>query len=81
MPFSRSPDLTPRAFVSRATVPIFGSRSPRSRVVYVDVTTSRDDARECAERLRKGSGIGLSGRLEDDPYEGAGVLIDALDFS
>jgi single-stranded DNA-binding protein len=55
-----------------------GRREPG--VVYVDVTTFGDEARECAERLSAGSRVGLSGRLEDDPDEGAGVLIDQLDF-
>ena len=50
-------------------------------VVYVDVTTFGEEARECKRRLRLGSRIGLSGRLHDDPpSEGTGVLIDQLDF-
>jgi single-stranded DNA-binding protein len=53
-----------------------GRREPG--VVYVDVTTFGDDARECADRLSVGNRIGLSGRLEDD--EGGHVLIDQLDL-
>lgn len=47
-------------------------------VVYVDVTTFGDEARECAARLSQGSRLGLSGRLTDDPS--GHVLIDQLDF-
>jgi len=54
--------------------------SPQPGVVYVDVTTFGPDARACADRLRLGSRVGLSGRLDDDPPEGIGVLIDQLDF-
>ena len=53
-----------------------GRREPG--VVYVDVTTFGEEARECAERLSAGSTVGLSGRVEDDPSPG--VLIDQLDF-
>lgn len=53
-----------------------GRREPG--VVYVDVTTFGTEAVECAERLREGSTVGLSGRLEDD--EGGHVLIDQLDL-
>ena len=49
-------------------------------VVYVDVTTFGDDARECARRLQEGSRIGLSGRFDSDEPEWSGVLIDQLDF-
>lgn len=52
---------------------------PEPGVVYVDVTTFGQEAQACADRLRMGSRVGLSGRLEDDP-ESAGVLIDQLDF-
>jgi single-stranded DNA-binding protein len=54
-----------------------GRREPG--VVYLDVSAFGRDARECAERLRANSRVGLSGRLEDDP-ESAGVLIDQLVF-
>lgn len=47
-------------------------------VVYLDVTTFGEDARECAERLAKGSRVGLAGRLTDDPS--GHVLVDQLDF-
>jgi single-stranded DNA-binding protein len=47
-------------------------------VVYVDVTTFGDEARECAARLTIGSRVGLSGRLEAEPS--GHVLIDQLDF-
>ncbi|HEX8743180.1 MAG TPA: single-stranded DNA-binding protein [Thermoleophilaceae bacterium] len=52
-----------------------GKREPG--VVYVDVSTFGDEARECARRLQEGSTLGLVGRIEDDPY---GVLIDQLTF-
>lgn len=56
-----------------------GQREPG--VVYVDVTTFGQQARECAGQLRQGSRVGLSGRLDDDPPEqGIGVLIDQLDL-
>lgn len=47
-------------------------------VMYVDVTAFGEEARECAERLRRGSRVGLAGRLSDDPT--GRVLIDQLDF-
>ena len=54
---------------------------PEPGVVYVDVTTFGEEARECKRRLKLGSRIGLSGRLHDDqPQEGTGVLIDQIDF-
>ena len=61
---------------------------PYPGVVYVDVTTFGDEARECAERLRQGSRVGLSGRLavdaersEDGAWEEShGVVRDQLDF-
>jgi single-stranded DNA-binding protein len=50
-------------------------------VVYVDVATFGEEARECERRLKLGSRIGLTGRLHDDPPdEGTGVQIDQLDF-
>ena len=51
-------------------------------VVYIDVTTFGEQARECGRRLKLGSRIGLAGRLDTDhPRESAaGVLIDQLDF-
>ena len=49
-------------------------------VVYIDATTEGEQARECGRRLKLGSRVGLSGRLEDDPpHEGTSVLIDQLD--
>lgn len=63
-----------------------GGREPG--VVYVDVATFGDEARECANRLSIGDRIGLSGRLEVDEQRSPkgewevthGVLIDQLDF-
>ena len=50
-------------------------------VVYVEVTTYGPDAVACRDRLRQGSRVGLSGRLEaDPPTEGTWVAIDQLDF-
>lgn len=63
----------------RLAVPRYGRTGRREPgVVYVDVTTFGEEARECAERLFEGSTVGLSGRLEDD--DGSHVLIDQLDF-
>jgi single-strand DNA-binding protein len=62
-----------------------GQRSPG--VVYVAVTTFGLEARDCAERLRRGDRIGVTGRIEQDEYrtpEGwrvdHSVLIDQLDL-
>lgn len=50
-------------------------------VIYVEALAFGDEARECAERVRQGSRVGLSGRLDDDPpEEGIGILIEQLDF-
>lgn len=57
-------------------------------VVYVDVATFGLRARDCAERLRRGDRIGLTGRIEQDgnrTEDGQwlveqAVLIDQLDF-
>lgn len=57
-------------------------------IVFVDVTTFGQEARECAERLSAGDRIGLSGRLEVDEHlseDGEweayhGVLIDQIDL-
>ena len=50
-------------------------------VVYIDVTTFGEEARECGQRLKLGSRVGLAGRLDsDDPHESAGVRIDQLDY-
>ena len=60
-----------------------GRREPG--VVYVDVTTFGLEAEDHAERLSRGSRIGLSGRFEygdpDEPDEPdwSGVVIDQLD--
>lgn len=51
---------------------------PEPGVTYIDVTTFGREARECAERLSRGSRVGLSGRLQ--PEDGRHVLIDQLDF-
>lgn len=61
---------------------------PEPGVVYVDVTTFGQEARECKARLSEGSRVGLSGRLEAEGQrsdgsgweESLGVLIDQLDF-
>jgi single-stranded DNA-binding protein len=58
------------------------SRTGRSEpgVVYVGVTTFGENARECG-RLKLGSRIGLSGRIDGDPpHAGTWVLIDQLDL-
>ena len=62
-----------------------GHREPG--VVYVAVTTFGLEARDCAERLRRGDRIGVTGRIEQDRYrtpEGwqvdHSVLIDQLDL-
>ena len=57
-------------------------------VVYLDVTTFGEEARECASRLKLGSRIALVGRIDtDEGRAGSGewevrqqVLIDQLDF-
>ena len=57
-------------------------------VVYVDAATFGLQARDCAERLRRGDRIGLTGRIDQDDYRTAegewrverAVLIDQLDF-
>ena len=56
-------------------------------VVYVVATTFGLEARECAERLRRGDRIGLTGRIAEDRHrtpEGwrvdHSVLIDQLDL-
>ena len=62
-----------------------GGREPG--VVYVAVTTFGLEARDCAERLRRGDRIGVTGRIEQDKHrtpEGwrvdHSVLIDQLDL-
>jgi single stranded DNA-binding protein len=63
-----------------------GRREPG--VVYVEVVTFGAEAIACAERLKRGDRIGLSGRLERDDYvvaEGErrtdhGVLVEQLDL-
>lgn len=63
-----------------------GQREPG--VVYVEVVTFGAEAIACAERLKRGDRIGLSGRLERDDYviaEGErradhGVLVEQLDL-
>jgi single-stranded DNA-binding protein len=62
-----------------------GRREPG--VVYVAVTTFGFAAHDCAERLRRGDRIGVTGRIEQDKYrtrEGwrvdHSVLIDQLDL-
>jgi single-stranded DNA-binding protein len=62
-----------------------GRREPG--VVYVAVTTFGFEARGCAERLRRGDRIGVTGRIEQDRHrtpEGwrvdQSVLIDQLDL-
>lgn len=56
-------------------------------VVYVAVTTFGLEAHDCAERLRRGDRIGVTGRIEQDRHstpEGwqvdHSVLIDQLDL-
>jgi single-stranded DNA-binding protein len=62
-----------------------GRREPG--VVYLAVTTFGLEARDCAERLRRGDRIGVTGRIEQDRHrtpEGwqvdHSVLIDQLDL-
>ena len=62
-----------------------GLREPG--VVYVAVTTFGLEARDCAERLRRGDRIGVRGRIDQDRHrtpEGwqvdHSVLIDQLDL-
>jgi single-stranded DNA-binding protein len=62
-----------------------GRREPG--VVYVAVTTFGFEARECAERLRRGDRIGVTGRIDQDMHRTPGgwrvdhsVLIDQLDL-
>ncbi|HEX8745100.1 MAG TPA: single-stranded DNA-binding protein [Thermoleophilaceae bacterium] len=62
-----------------------GQREPG--VVYVDAETFGLEARDCAERLRRGDRIGLTGRLEQDKHRTPqgwrvthSVLIDQLDL-
>ncbi|MDQ3933689.1 MAG: single-stranded DNA-binding protein [Actinomycetota bacterium] len=62
-----------------------GQREPG--VVYIAVTTFGLEARDCAERLRRGDRIGVTGRIEQDRHhtpEGwrvdHSVLIDQLDL-
>ena len=65
----------------RVAVPRYSRRGRREPgVVYVSVTTFGLEAQECAERLKEGSRIGLSGRLDSDEPEWSGILIDQLDF-
>ncbi|HEX8743948.1 MAG TPA: single-stranded DNA-binding protein [Thermoleophilaceae bacterium] len=66
----------------RLAVPRYSGRGIREPgVVYVEASTFGLRAQECAERLREGSNVGLSGRLEDDPPDEArGVYIHQLDF-
>ncbi len=57
-------------------------------VVHVDAAIFGLRARDCAERLRRGDRIGLTGRLEQDDYRTGGgdwrveraILIDQLDL-
>jgi single-stranded DNA-binding protein len=80
------PDLQePRGSLPRCTlrlaVPRYsrnGQREPG--VVYVDVTTFGLRARECAQRLKLGSSVGLTGRLDSDHPQSAGVQIDQLTY-
>lgn len=76
-PRSGSPCCTMRLAVPRR------ARDGRAEpgVVYIDVATFGEQARECGRRLKLGSRVGLAGRLDsDDPRESAGVRIDQLDF-
>ena len=49
-------------------------------VVYIDVETHGEQARECSRRLKLGSRIGLAGRLDSDHPQSAGVQIDQLTY-
>ena len=60
---------------------------PEPGFIYVAVTTFGLEARDCAERLRRGDRIGVTGRIEQDKHrtpEGwqvdHSVLIDHLDL-
>jgi len=78
---SDSPASVPRCTMRLAVPRRSHDGTPEPGVVYVDVTTFGEQARECGRRLKLGSRVGLSGRLDsDDPRESAGVLIDQLDY-
>ncbi|MDQ3934037.1 MAG: single-stranded DNA-binding protein [Actinomycetota bacterium] len=81
---STPPDLQePDSDPPRCTMQIAVPRRSRSGIrepgiVYVSVTIFGLRARECADRLKLGSRIGLAGRL--DSADPAGILIDQLDY-
>ena len=81
-PDLQKPHSGPQRCTMRLAVPRYtqsGVREPG--IVYVDVTAFGLRAQECAQRLKRGSHVGLAGRLDsDDPRESAGVLIDQLDY-
>lgn len=87
-PDLQEPDSAPPRCTMRLAVPRYtqsGTREPG--VVYVDVTTFGLRAQECAQRLKLGSRVGLTGRLDRDEWfeDGErrvryGVLIDQLDY-
>jgi single-stranded DNA-binding protein len=81
------PDLQePRGGLPRCTMRLAVPRYARNGqrlpgVVYIEVATLGIEARDCAQRLKLGSRIGLTGRLDsDDSSESAGVLIDQLHY-
>jgi single-stranded DNA-binding protein len=87
-PDLREVDAEPVRCTMRLAVPRHDRGGRRTAgVVYVAVTTFGFEARDCAERLRRGDRIGVTGRLEQDKYrtpEGwrvkHSVLIDQLDL-
>jgi len=80
-PELQEPDSAPRCTMRVAVPRRSRDGRPEPGVVYIDVTTYGEEARECERRLSLGSTVGLSGRLDsDDPRESAGVLIDQLDY-
>jgi single-stranded DNA-binding protein len=78
------PDLQehPTRCTLRLAVPRYARNGQRlPGVVYIAVTRFGEEARDCAERLKLGSSVGLTGRLDsDDTSKSAGVLIDQLDY-
>jgi hypothetical protein len=77
----------PRPLHHAARRPAARARQRSAGVVYIAVTTFGLEARDCAERLRRGDRIGVTGRIEQDKHrtpEGwrvdHSVLIDQLDL-
>jgi single-stranded DNA-binding protein len=68
-PDLREVDAEPVRCTMRLAVPRHDRGGRRTAgVVYVAVTTFGFEARDCAERLRRGDRIGVTGRIEQDKY-------------